>query len=65
MAASTGDTERWLPADAPHDRTSWREICADAAELGATGVVVDAEPVLLDILRNPRPWGDRRDLDIA
>lgn len=61
----TGETERWLPAPTPTDRTSWSEICSDATERGAAGVVVDAGPVLLDILRNPTPWGDRREVAIA
>jgi alkanesulfonate monooxygenase SsuD/methylene tetrahydromethanopterin reductase-like flavin-dependent oxidoreductase (luciferase family) len=61
----TGGTERWLSAPAPEDRESWRQTCTGAAAREAAGVVVDAEPILLDILRNPNPSGDRRDLNVA
>lgn len=61
----SGGTERWLSAPAPADRDAWRETCTGAAAREAAGVVVDAEPILLDILRNPNPTGDRRDLNVA
>ncbi len=60
-----GGTERWLWAPAPQDRASWSETCTGAAAREAAGVVVDAGPVLFDILRNPNPRGDRRDLNVA
>jgi hypothetical protein len=63
--SEAGATERWLSAPAPQDRASWLETCTGAAAREAAGVVVDAEPILLDILRNPTPSGDRRDLHIA
>lgn len=60
-----GLTERWLAAPVPEGRESWRETCLRAAAREAVGVVVDADEVLLSILRNPRPMGDRRDLNVA
>ncbi len=60
-----GGTERWLSAAAPDDRESWSEICVRAAAREAVGVVVAPEDVLLAILRNPNPKGDRRDLNVA
>src|SRR5580765_4725848 len=50
---TAGEPQRWLLVKAPHDRASWTEICAQATGAGATGLVVDGGPVLLDILRNP------------
>lgn len=57
--------ERWLSAPAPQGRASWRTACADAAERGAQGLVVPADQLLLDILRNPADPGGRRDLHLA
>ncbi len=59
------EVERWESGPAPQGRESWRAACADAAGRGARGLVVPADPQLLDILRNPDDLGDRRDLHIA
>lgn len=60
-----GATERWLSAGIPEDREAWQAICVQAAAREAAGVVVGAEEILLDLLRNPNPRGDRRDLNVA
>ncbi|MQY10156.1 hypothetical protein SRB5_02630 [Streptomyces sp. RB5] len=57
--------ERWSTVPAPRGRAAWRGTCADAAGRGAHGVVVPADPVLLDILRNPDEPEGRRDLLLA
>ena len=49
----------------PQDREEWQAICVQAAAREAAGVVVGAEEILLDLLRNPNPRGDRRDLNVA
>ena len=41
------------------------EWLADAAERGIAGLVVPADPRLLDILRNPDEPGERHDLQLA
>ena len=63
--AGAEDVERWVSIPAPQGRVSWRAACADAAGRGARGVVVPADPRLLDILRNPDDPGDRTDLQLA
>jgi hypothetical protein len=57
--------ERWLSVETPDGRESWRAMLADVAERGYQGVVVTANPRLLDILRNPGDPGERMDLQLA
>ena len=61
----TDEGERWMLVPPPQGRQPWRERRADAAGRGFTGLVVPADPRLLDILRNPDDPGDRRDLQLA
>lgn len=61
----SGEVLRWAAAVAPQGRDSWRELRDDAAARGVDGLVVPADPLLLDILRNPDDPGDRRDLHLA
>jgi hypothetical protein len=60
-----GAGERWESVPAPDGRESWRAIRADAAERGIQGLIVPADPRLLDLLRNPHDPDDRRDLQLA
>jgi hypothetical protein len=60
-----GAGERWLPVPVPQGREAWREVRADAAGRGFTGLVVPVDPRVLDLLRNPDDPGDRRDLQLA
>jgi len=62
--APMGD-ERWEPVPVPESRDAWRATCADAAERDVPGLVVPADPRLLDILRNPEDPGERHDLQLA
>lgn len=59
------EPERWIGSAAPDSRASWRATLDEAARLGARGLVVPADPRLLDMLRNPGDPGDRRDLQLA
>ncbi len=59
------DGERWLKTTSPEDRAAWQVTLSDATDQGVAGVVVDASPVLIDILRNPVPTGDRHEMHIA
>ena len=61
----TDEGERWMLVPPPQGRQPWRETRADAAGRGFTGLVVPADPRLLDILRNPDDPGDRGDLQLA
>ncbi|HEV2780040.1 MAG TPA: hypothetical protein VGX25_11660 [Actinophytocola sp.] len=60
-----GEPEGWVRVPVPDGRAAWRATCAEAAENGARGVVVPADPRVLDILRNPDDPGDRHDLQLA
>lgn len=59
------EDQRWTEVPVPQGRQAWRAECAAAAERGADGLVVPADPRMLDILRNPDEPGDRHDLQIA
>lgn len=56
---------RWSPAPVPLGRTAWRETLRQAAERGEYGVLVPADPRLLDLLRNPDDPEGRQDLQLA
>ena len=60
----SGDFELWAQVRPPASRQAWRDLLAAHEELGATGVIVDHAPNLLDILRNPQE-DDRQDLSMA
>jgi hypothetical protein len=57
--------QRWVSVPVPEGRASWRAAREDAAGRGAFGLLVPADPRLLDILRNPDDPDDRRDLRLA
>jgi hypothetical protein len=59
------DGERWVSVPLPDNRTSWQTTRREAAERGIAGLVVTADPRLLDLLRNPDDPGERRDLELA
>jgi hypothetical protein len=59
------ETDRWEPTEVPSGRAEWRETYAAAAARGAHGLIVPADPRLLDLLRNPDEEIDRRDLQLA
>jgi len=60
-----GGRQRWITVPAPQGRASWQDIRADAAGREASGLVVPADPRLLDMLRNPDDPDDRSDLQLA
>jgi hypothetical protein len=53
------------PTGVPDERAAWRQVLADAGQRGVAGLVVDADPRLLDLLRNPDTQIDRSDLQLA
>jgi hypothetical protein len=66
FALSTdGDWEHWVQVPPPEGRPAWRTALAEAAERGDRGLLVPADPRLLDILRNPGDPDGRQDLQLA
>ena len=59
------DGSRWAVTTFPDDRAAWRTTLDEAAASGIGGLLVPADPRLLDLLRNPDDHGDRRDLQLA
>jgi alkanesulfonate monooxygenase SsuD/methylene tetrahydromethanopterin reductase-like flavin-dependent oxidoreductase (luciferase family) len=57
--------ERWAYCRPPDGRPAWRASLLDAGERGLRGLLVPADPRLLDILRNPDDPGYRPDLQLA
>jgi len=57
--------ERWARCRPPDGRAAWRATLLDAGERGLRGLLVPADPRLLDILRNPDDPGYRHDLQLA
>jgi alkanesulfonate monooxygenase SsuD/methylene tetrahydromethanopterin reductase-like flavin-dependent oxidoreductase (luciferase family) len=62
---ASGLFERWARVSMPEDPTRWRQLRRDYDEAGATGIVVPADPRLLDLLRNGDEEDDRSDLQLA
>jgi alkanesulfonate monooxygenase SsuD/methylene tetrahydromethanopterin reductase-like flavin-dependent oxidoreductase (luciferase family) len=57
--------EPWLRVAVPSDRAAWQAALEAAAGEGAAGVLVAADPRLVDLLRHPLEEGDRGDLLIS
>jgi len=57
--------ERWIQTPPPEGRPAWRTALAEAVTSGAGGLLVPADPRLLDILRNPNDPDGRLDLQLA
>ena len=60
-----GQRRRWEVAEVPAGRAAWKAAMAEAAARGVHGLILPADPRLLDILRNPDDEIDRRDLHLA
>ncbi|MEV0823143.1 hypothetical protein [Nonomuraea rubra] len=60
-----GGGGRWVPVAVPGGRAAWRESLQAAAARGDRGVLVPADPRLLDLLRNPEDPEGRHDLQLA
>ena len=58
----TAPFELWARVGPPRGREHWRNVLETADEAGATGILVPADPRLLDLLRNAE---DRSDLTLA
>jgi hypothetical protein len=58
--------EGWLDEPFPESKAAWRELLAAHDAKETPGIVVDMEPRLLDLLRNPDVDDDRtEDLQLA
>ena len=57
--------ERWARVRCPDGRVAWRATLLEVTERGFQGLLVPADPRLLDILRNPDDPGYRHDLQLA
>lgn len=57
--------ERWAAIRMPDDREGWQKARREYESAGATGVIVPADPRLLDLLRNGDEEDDRSDLGLA
>jgi hypothetical protein len=57
--------EQWTSVSCPDGRAAWRATLVEAAERGFRGLLVPADPRLIDILRNPDEAGERMDLYLA
>jgi hypothetical protein len=55
-------SERWGRVAVPRDRAEWQQTLGSAEASGLTGVLVDQDPRLLDLLRRPLEEDDRSDL---
>ena len=54
--------ERWRRVAVPSDRAAWQAVLETAAREGASAVLVEADPRLIDLLRHPVEEGDRSDI---
>lgn len=59
------NADRWTSTSPPDGRAAWRTTLQDAAGSGFRGLLVPADPRLVDLLRNPDDPGDRLDLHLA
>lgn len=57
--------EMWARAPSPQGREHWRAVLEEATAVGATGLLVPADPRLLDLLRNADEEDDRSDLTLS
>ena len=60
-----GGPQRWGRVGCPDGREAFRATLLDAAEHGWHGLLLPADPRLLDMLRNPDDPGYRNDLQLA
>jgi hypothetical protein len=60
-----GGPQRWGCTGCPDGRAAFRAALRDAAERGWHGLLIPADPRLLDMLRNPEDPGYRHDLQLA
>jgi alkanesulfonate monooxygenase SsuD/methylene tetrahydromethanopterin reductase-like flavin-dependent oxidoreductase (luciferase family) len=64
-AGRTGPFEVWARVATLPDPAEWRSLRQQYEEAGATGIIVPADPRLLDLLRNGDEEDDRSDLQLA
>jgi hypothetical protein len=58
--------EGWLEVPYPLDRAAWQATLTEEEEKGTAGLILEMDPRLLDLLRNPDQEDDRSgDLQLA
>ena len=65
LGEDEAEARRWEHVEFPDGRAAWRTALAGATERGVHGLIVPADPRLLDLLRNPDEEIDRSDLQLA
>jgi hypothetical protein len=60
-----GAFELWATLKRPDDPETWRRLRGEYEAAGATGLIMSADPRLLDLLRNGDEEEDRSDLRLA
>lgn len=59
------ETECWMRVGFPEGRDAWNELRRACTAAGATGIVLQNDPRLIDLLRNPDVVEDRSDLKLS
>ena len=57
--------DEWIRIEMPADRSAWRDALARHEAAGASGLIVQWDPRLIDLLRNPDADDDRSDLAMS
>jgi len=65
VSDAEGVTERWSLCEFPSGRPEWKTLRADREADGFAGIVLENDPRLLDLVRNPDVEDDRSDMRLA
>jgi hypothetical protein len=65
VPAGDGQSERWRRVAFPTGRAAWKELRAKAEAEGIDGLILENDPRLLDLVRNPDVEDDRSDIKLA
>lgn len=65
LPGAEGERERWRSLPFPESRLAWTELRAGHEAAGVSGLVLQNDPRLLDLIRNPDVQDDRSDMKLA
>ena len=65
LRAENANSELWVDSSVPPDKASWVTLVSTLEAAGATGVIINWTPRLIDLLRSAGEPDDRTDLLIA